>query len=198
MFKQRCCALLLAGALAVAFATGPSAPANANVLYNLTFENSGGTVNEGTGVLTLNYATLAAVDSISANLSATNFVSVVTTTIDSQGAFSITPLNLSYGSFSTSPTGTFYSLTVAETVPSCDYSGSCDILVLDLYTSTWQIHDKYNSTLDSGALAVAGPFLPSTSLDSTPTPAALPLFATGIGILGMFVWIRKRKAAVTA
>jgi hypothetical protein len=32
----------------------------------------------------------------------------------------------------------------------------------------------------------------------TPLPAALPLFATGLGTLGLFGWRRKRKAAVLA
>ena len=35
-------------------------------------------------------------------------------------------------------------------------------------------------------------------LVATPLPAALPLFATGLGALGLFGWRRKRKAAATA
>ena len=31
-----------------------------------------------------------------------------------------------------------------------------------------------------------------------PVPAALPLFATGLGVLGFAGWRRKRKAAVAA
>ena len=30
---------------------------------------------------------------------------------------------------------------------------------------------------------------------ATPLPAALPLFATGLGVLGLLGWRRKRKAA---
>jgi outer membrane lipase/esterase len=33
---------------------------------------------------------------------------------------------------------------------------------------------------------------------TTPLPAALPLFATGLGVLGLLGWRRKRKAAATA
>jgi hypothetical protein len=33
---------------------------------------------------------------------------------------------------------------------------------------------------------------------TTPLPAALPLFATGLGAAGLFGWRRKRKAAATA
>ena len=32
----------------------------------------------------------------------------------------------------------------------------------------------------------------------TPLPAALPLFATGLGALGLLAWRRKRKAEVAA
>ena len=35
-------------------------------------------------------------------------------------------------------------------------------------------------------------------VSSTPLPAALPLFATGLGAMGFFGWRRKRKAAVAA
>ena len=36
------------------------------------------------------------------------------------------------------------------------------------------------------------------TLDTTPLPAALPLFATGLGALGVLGWRRKRKARVVA
>ena len=35
-------------------------------------------------------------------------------------------------------------------------------------------------------------------LNETPLPAALPLFATGLGALGLLGWIRKRKATAVA
>ena len=37
-----------------------------------------------------------------------------------------------------------------------------------------------------------------TPLSSTPLPAALPLFATGLGAMGLFGWRRKRKNAIAA
>jgi hypothetical protein len=37
----------------------------------------------------------------------------------------------------------------------------------------------------------------SATIDPTPLPTALPLFATGIGALGLLGWRRKRKAQVT-
>ena len=36
--------------------------------------------------------------------------------------------------------------------------------------------------------------VPGTGMTATPLPAALPLFATGIGGLGLLGWRRKRKA----
>jgi hypothetical protein len=42
-------------------------------------------------------------------------------------------------------------------------------------------------------------FSPVTDTRETPLPAALPLFATGLGVLGLLGWRRKRKnAAATA
>ena len=39
----------------------------------------------------------------------------------------------------------------------------------------------------------SGPATGSASTEATPLPAALPLFATGLGALGLFGWRRKRK-----
>lgn len=39
---------------------------------------------------------------------------------------------------------------------------------------------------------------PGDPTASTPLPAALPLFATGLGALGLIGWLRKRKAAAIA
>lgn len=46
-------------------------------------------------------------------------------------------------------------------------------------------------------LAAFGGFTPGTDL-STPLPGALPLFATGLGALGLVAWRRKRKTAAAA
>jgi hypothetical protein len=43
----------------------------------------------------------------------------------------------------------------------------------------------------------AGAWLTSFSPNPTPLPAALPLFATGLGALGLLGWRRKRKACVS-
>ena len=42
------------------------------------------------------------------------------------------------------------------------------------------------------------PFTIEIATAQTPLPAALPLFATGLGALGLFAWRRKKKAAALA
>jgi len=46
-------------------------------------------------------------------------------------------------------------------------------------------------------IRVAG-LIPSSSPSETPLPAALPLFASGLGALGLFGWRRKKRAAALA
>jgi hypothetical protein len=47
-------------------------------------------------------------------------------------------------------------------------------------------------------LPTIGPYPGTVTITSTPLPAALPLFATGLGALGLLGWRRKRKAAAIA
>lgn len=48
------------------------------------------------------------------------------------------------------------------------------------------------TSLKNGMPIAEGEFITSPSA-ATPLPAALPLFATGLGALGLFGWRRKRK-----
>ncbi len=185
MIKARLTALLFAGL----FATALSASANASVVYNLTFDNSGST-SEGTGVLTLNFTTLSQTENLSYQSITPYFTSVTTSSIDGYGPFTITPSNLQDGDIQSGPIGQLYTLTVEEDVPTCDSNGTCNILILDLYTGDWQIHDKYDSYLTGGNLSIAGP-----SLGSTPLPATLPLFAGGLGLVG---YLSRRRKSNTA
>ena len=50
-------------------------------------------------------------------------------------------------------------------------------------------------TNGSGGLEVATDVSPTFTTAATPLPAGLPLFATGLGALGLLGWRRKRKAS---
>jgi hypothetical protein len=57
-----------------------------------------------------------------------------------------------------------------------------------------RINTDGNVQLVSGQETLtSAPFTPTT-----PLPAAFPLFATGLGAMGLFGWRRKRKAAAIA
>jgi hypothetical protein len=190
----------LLGALAISAATVFCAPANASVFYNLTFENaSGAVVVEGTGAINLNIATVAQASNFNSS-SISTFLSLTTTVINGHPAFSLLPADLQTFSISTGNVGQVFSLTVQENVPASNFGNpatATNILVLDLFTNTWQIHGQNNSTVDQGRLVIAGPTLglAGGNQSETPLPAALPLFASGAGVLGFLGWRRKRKQA---
>jgi hypothetical protein len=56
--------------------------------------------------------------------------------------------------------------------------------------------DVIDTLTDAGSDAVRVSISPASA--ATPLPAALPLFATGIGAMGLLGWRRKRKAQVVA
>ena len=57
-------------------------------------------------------------------------------------------------------------------------------------TLTGVFNEYYKIAVGSGEIALTG-----SENSQTPLPAALPLFATGLGTLGLLGWRRKRKAA---
>jgi hypothetical protein len=57
---------------------------------------------------------------------------------------------------------------------------------------TWSVEVLNGSILDVG---YNGMWAQSATQSTTPLPAALPLFATGLGAIGLFGWRRKRKSA---
>lgn len=180
MSKLSSTALLLAGFV---FA-GLTCPASANVVYNITFDNYGSTV-EGTGTLTLNFSTLAQDENYNGSLSSI-LVSINTSNLDGHGAFSITPSNLAGGSqFQTGNVGQIYTLTAEEAG-----SGANTVLFLDLFTNTWQLHNGSDNgaTADQGSFIIAGP-----TVSTTPLPATLPLFAGGLGFVGYLTRRRKKS-----
>jgi hypothetical protein len=57
----------------------------------------------------------------------------------------------------------------------------------------------FNEASFSGPVTfLDGDFITSPTVTVTPLPTALPLFATGLGALGLFGWRRKRKAQAVA
>jgi hypothetical protein len=57
-------------------------------------------------------------------------------------------------------------------------------------------HSFYDSSFCDGQCPTTFNF--HDAVAQTPLPAALPLFAGGLGAFGLFAWRRKRKAAATA
>ncbi len=49
----------------------------------------------------------------------------------------------------------------------------------------------------NGETGTVDAYNPPTFVAATPIPAALPLFASGLGAMGLFGWRKKRKAAAT-
>jgi len=104
------------------------------------------------------------------------------------------------------PTGTYFFNTTVGAVISlslglqifADSSTSSTINTAD-YSNTAQLFFDF---ADAGAFfsADSGHNYSSVAIDpsATPIPAALPLFASGLGALGLLGWRRKKKAAVLA
>jgi hypothetical protein len=61
---------------------------------------------------------------------------------------------------------------------------------------SWEITPPGGTAVDTGIVAPAGDVIGTVATTATPLPAALPLFATGVGALGLLGWRRKRKAQV--
>lgn len=59
--------------------------------------------------------------------------------------------------------------------------------------TNWTFGDGGSSTF-----AVPVTYFDYSGISLVPLPAALPLFATGLGVLGLIGWRRKRKAALAA
>ena len=63
-------------------------------------------------------------------------------------------------------------------------------------SSVWYSQDQYGNTLTASGTATITELPPGEAqLSATPLPAALPLFASGLGALGLLGWRRKRKSA---
>jgi len=63
-------------------------------------------------------------------------------------------------------------------------------------SSVWYSQDQYGHTLTTSGTAIITELGPEQLASETPLPATLPLFATGLGALGLIGRRRKRKQAV--
>jgi hypothetical protein len=76
----------------------------------------------------------------------------------------------------------------------CEANSSCYVYAALLTTTgTWQWADQ---SIDAPSLDYG--FVLESAAIATPLPAALPLFATGLGAFGLLAWRRKRKSAAIA
>ena len=77
--------------------------------------------------------------------------------------------------------------------------GSTAYSIADLDSLTAQANAAFESGIADTFATNNLEFAPTT-VPETPVPAALPLFATGLGAMGLFGWRRKRKnvAAIAA
>jgi hypothetical protein len=65
-------------------------------------------------------------------------------------------------------------------------------------SSVWYSQDQYGNTLTTSGSATITELAGQGTQGETPLPAALPLFATGLGALGLLGWRRKKKTASLA
>ncbi len=110
--------------------------------------------------------------------------------------FQVIDLNTSINSFDVNAARQIISATLDNLGP-VDYSLCLSTGNLAPGTVCQLTNGAEGSFLESnlGAGLVEGTDLTFTPITSTPLPAALPLFATGLGALGLLGWRRKKKAA---
>jgi hypothetical protein len=70
--------------------------------------------------------------------------------------------------------------------------------VLSTTIASFQFYDNNPFALAFGTNYTPSTFQIDVAAAATPLPATLPLFATGLGALGLYGWRRKRKAAALA
>ena len=158
------------------------APAKADIIYNLSFTHFGSSTVVGTGVLELNYATVAAAANKNQALDSI-LVSITTTDLAGHGIYSITPANLAAGSiYQTGAQSQIFTLTAHQ-------SGSAaNVLFLDLTTNSWRLFiGQFNGpTGDQGAFTISTPSLAPVAVPGPIVGAGLPgLIAAGAALVAL-------------
>ena len=91
----------------------------------------------------------------------------------------------------------YYLLMVLPTSSLVGYGGG-SIITAVLYDNVTGFEEPIASCGEAAPAACGSLTLASTTPPSTPLPATLPLFAGGLGALGLLGWRRKRKARMVA
>jgi hypothetical protein len=77
----------------------------------------------------------------------------------------------------------------------CNSAGACDEVEIGLSLSGVQLADAgVKTSSDNNDQSENNNDQGNNNVGQTPLPAAFPLFATGLGALGLLGWRRKRKA----
>jgi hypothetical protein len=167
--------IALAGLMAGLFITAFAGPASASVIYNLTLTATADTdgtplsTYNGTGTITLDFA-----PSATGQTSYSPALEAVTFLIDGESfsgnASSVQFLN-----------GIFRNATFAETKGNTPFRFTLDT------TGTFAFFYADGRQDATGTIT-------SSLAATTPLPGALPLFAGGLGVMGLLNWRRKRTA----
>jgi hypothetical protein len=170
---------IIAGLLLCA---GLSVPAKAAVVYDINF--AGG----GFGVLTLNFATVAASEGVNTS-NTSDFGSLSVTGLDGMN-FSVTSSNLASFSINTTPSGAppFYGLTITETAPAIPPGGD----YIQIYSiSGGNISSTPNgSNIDSFTInSISAPTLAS----AVPEPSTWAMMLLGFAGIGFMAYRRQAK-----
>ena len=107
--------------------------------------------------------------------------------------------------FTSVPNGTIFSDGTNHTLSGSGLTASnFGLFTAGGFTIPGSQHPDFTQTFEFGYLVLSNVSGAVSSFDnlsitvnSTPLPAALPLFATGLGALGLLGWRRKRKAAAS-
>ena len=188
VLKLRCFGTLAGVLLGAFIGLGVGNPVQA-ATFTFSFNNVNGAVNgtvSGMIVLPNGNGTFAA-----SSLSITGFPSALNLGAPpinfvppvNENSFTVSNGNITSGHFNANINGNTAFL-LASLVFGNAGASALDLLNCACF-GTQGVRDTSSSTL---TFAVA----------ATPLPAALPLFATGLGVLGLLGWRRKRKAAALA